>query len=521
MSSVTPVVPAARFLEQTLLWNVLIHAAAILSMTLVLPGLPGGPVTADADRIAYIAAHPWLWRLGWLPWHLAAFIDVMTGVALVWTRWIPRLPAVLTLLVTLCAVVPEQTGEVDWSTRGVALAAEAHRTGDLTPYLQLEARSFYLTVVVGASIYLVMFLGWAWCFAAAGVWSRLLTWLTAASFVPLAVGSAGLLLPEGLRPGSAVAAVSNGPGFLLLEAWLVLVAERVLRRARPDEGHGRLAPWRHPGSGPFAWLISLVANSRLVRAFAEWAPTPAFRSDITDVIYVNYLVEARLLEQYVPTGMELQRIGPGCRYALFTFLTYRHGHFGPAFLGPLRRLLPSPVHSNWRTYVRDPRTGRIGIYFVTNAIASVVHALGGRLFSEGMPMHALARGEVTANADGAFVVSCDPGAGSGVQVEASFRPGKPSLPPLYAECWESYHAFLDYAVPQDRAFSSQPWYGRLTRQEIALAIPLESCEPLDGTVVSRTAQGYVGDAAPLCFRVPRVAFRFDREEHDPLPLSDR
>jgi hypothetical protein len=483
---------------------------------MLMPGMPGGPVADDAVRVAYIAEHPWVWRLGWIPWHLAAFIDLMTGIALVCTRWVPRLPAVLTLLVTLCAVIPEQTGEITWVTRGVELAGEAHRTGELGPYLALEAWSFQLAAVVGASVYILMALGWTWCFAAAGTWSRALTWLSWFAWGFLSVGSIGLLLPEGVRPGPLVVAIANGFGFVLLEAWLILVAEQVLRRARPAEAHGRLAPWRHHSPGWFGRCIDTIANSRVVRAFAEWLPVPGFRSDITDVIYVSYLVEAGQLERYVPAGLELQRVGPAGRYALFTFLTYRHGHFGPALLGPLRRLMPSPVHSNWRTYVRDPRSGKEGIYFVTNAIASTVHALGARLFSEGMPMHTLARGEVRANADGTFDVHLDPVTGSGVHVEGSFRPGKPVLPPPFSECWSSYRDFLAYTVSQDRAFSSQPWYGRLTRQEIALGIPLESCEPLEGKVVSRSVVGYVGKAEPVCFRVARVAFFFNREEHDPL-----
>ncbi len=195
-------------------------------------GLPSGPVTDDAQRVAYIAEHPWKWRLGWLPWHLAAFIDLVTAIALVCTRWIPRLPAVLTLLVTLCAVVPEQTGEFSWVTQGVDLADAAHDTGDLAPYLRLEAWCFHLTVVVGASFYILMALGWTWCFAAAGTWSRALTWLSPFAWGSLAVGSVGLLLPEALRPGPLLVAITNGLGFALLQVWLVLVTERVFRRSR-------------------------------------------------------------------------------------------------------------------------------------------------------------------------------------------------------------------------------------------------------------------------------------------------
>jgi hypothetical protein len=76
-------------------------------------------------------------------------------------------------------------------------------------------------------------------------------------------------------------------------------------------------------------------------------------------------------------------------------------------------------------------------------------------------------------------------------------------------------------VPQDRAYSSQPWYGRLTRQEIALGIPLDDCEPLAGEVVSPTAYAYVGPAQSVCFRVARVAFLFNHEERDALTAPIR
>jgi hypothetical protein len=55
------------------------------------------------------------------------------------------------------------------------------------------------------------------------------------------------------------------------------------------------------------------------------------------------------------------------RYALVSFLTYRHGHFGPRRFGPMRHLMPSPIQTNWRIYVRDLHTGREGVYFLTTA----------------------------------------------------------------------------------------------------------------------------------------------------------
>ena len=302
----------------------------------------------------------------------------------------------------------------------------------------------------------------------------------------------------------------------VLPVWLGFAAEAVLRRPRPFEAYGRLARWRHP-----SWLgrpFDALANSRLFGALLEPLPEVTMRSDITDVVYVNYLVPAEAASALVPPGLELQRLGPNGKYALFTFLTYRHGHFGFAFLGPLRRWLPSPVQTNWRIHVTDPRTKHQGIYFLTNAITSTLPALAARLTTEGMPMHVLARGEVSRADDGALAITLDPGGGSAPDAEIALRPlaEPPVLAGAWAECWPDFRAFLAYCVPQDRAMSSQPLRGRISRQEIDLGIPLDVCAPLGGTVKSRAAAAIAPGAEPICFYVPSVTFTFSVEAHDAI-----
>src|SRR5688572_8797107 len=108
---------AARLLEGALLLTFVAHAVAMASMALLLlPGMPGGPQADDALRVRYIAEHPWLWRLGWFPWQVTALSDLLLAVALVRTKWIPRAAALLTLGVTLAALVPDQLGQVLWMT---------------------------------------------------------------------------------------------------------------------------------------------------------------------------------------------------------------------------------------------------------------------------------------------------------------------------------------------------------------------------------------------------------------------
>src|SRR2546422_1994470 len=127
---------AARFLEATLLFNLAIHAIAMVSMALLLlPAMPGGTAPDDARRIAYIAHHPWLWRAGWFPWQLTALADLLLAIALFATPWIPRLAALITVILTAAAIIPDQTGQFLWITRGVQLASQAIHSGDLRAYL--------------------------------------------------------------------------------------------------------------------------------------------------------------------------------------------------------------------------------------------------------------------------------------------------------------------------------------------------------------------------------------------------
>ena len=91
------------------------------------------------------------------------------------------------------------------------------------------------------------------------------------------------------------------------------------------------------------------------------------------------------------------------------------------------------------------------------------------------------------------------------------------MPAAWTSCFGSYDEFLAYCVPQDRVLSTQPWARRTTRQEIRLGIPLAECKPLRGELRSRAAGSLVGEAEPVCFHVPGVAFRFDGEFRDAWP----
>lgn len=305
-------------------------------------------------------------------------------------------------------------------------------------------------------------------------------------------------------------------GLVLSAGSATWVAERALRRTRRQSRYGRYAPWIHP-RGRRAAPMNWVANSRLLRTLCERIPPVTFVSDITDVVYVNYVVDAHRLAPLIPPGLELQRIGKDGDQAMLTFLSYRHGHLGPALLGRWRRLLPSPLQSNWRVYVRHPRTGTLGVHFLSTAIDHTFCALGARMMAEALPMHVLERASLRISEGGRIDLLLDPGRGSAPDAEAHLAP-LPAWPTdgPWRHAFSDYEQMLAYCVPQDRALSVQPWYGRVTRQEISLGIPLDVCVALAGPVGSPSASAIVGDAEPFAFLVPRVNFRFESEEHDPV-----
>ena len=128
---------------------------------LLLPAMPGA-INADADRIKYIAEHQFLWHLGWLPWHLSALSDLILAVAMLRTKWIPKLPASATLAFTVLAVAVEQPAELRWNLEGYRIAQLSMQANDIAPYLDFENEIYILVAAIAAVLYACMAICWSW-----------------------------------------------------------------------------------------------------------------------------------------------------------------------------------------------------------------------------------------------------------------------------------------------------------------------------------------------------------------------
>ena len=468
---------------------------------LLLPGIPGSGLPTAELRHAFITAHPMRWHFGWFPWHLCALSDLAISASLLTARWIPRRASIFTFTLTVIAFAIEQYYETLWDILGP-------RTSP-SNYAAFEHHVFLMVCAVAASLYAIMAMGWSWSLSFLKDWTRWLTVISCIAWPVLLFAASAPLCPQAIRPPQLLIDLGNKLGFALMLVWFVLALEAVLRRTRVTEPFGRMAAWKAPRRTFLGWLCELIANSRFLQYACEFGPRFAMASDIRDVVYINYVVPARNLLPLVPEGLELLTLAED-RYALLSVLIYKHGAFGMNFLGPLRRpLMPSPLQSNWRIYVREPRTSTEGVFFFSNTISGTLTALIARILSRGVAMHVPA--EMSLNITTEATLREIPGTSCAPDLIANLRSLQPTEQPTlpsgpWTECFASYAEFLAYCIPQGNALSVQSWDGRITAQNFCLEGVAATSTPLQGEAHSATLTTLGATDDSICFLLPRVDF---------------
>jgi len=240
-----------------------------------------------------------------------------------------------------------------------------------------------------------------------------------------------------------------------------------------------------------------------------WLPFPVLASDVRDVVYLNWVVAADRAATLVPPGVELaERDGR----VVLTILTYRHRHFGPALLGPLRRLFGSPRQSNWRFYVESlggERPSSATVLFVANIFDSALYTIGTRLFSDALPSDLAGRFVHRRTGDGFETVI--EGGGSAPELRSvTGDVADRILPPQFKLFFDDWEAAIAALCLQDAAICSvDDLPGRLALAEIALPIDVATVQPLLSVAESHGEWlDWLGvEGPPFCFCVPAVPFR--------------
>jgi hypothetical protein len=140
------------------------------------------------------------------------------------------------------------------------------------------------------------------------------------------------------------------------------------------------------------WLYLLgnrISTSRSWHAIRRRAVSlisrPHLKSDVSNAVYFSWVIDESEVKPFLPPGSTVWKKNGK---TIFTILTYTHGHFGPHFLGPLRKFFPSPLQSNWRFYLQnwsDEIWTDGTVLFVKNVLNSPLYTLASRLLSDALP----------------------------------------------------------------------------------------------------------------------------------------
>ncbi|WP_286862399.1 DUF2071 domain-containing protein [Sphingobacterium sp. UBA7625] len=265
----------------------------------------------------------------------------------------------------------------------------------------------------------------------------------------------------------------------------------------------------------FTLSIENFLNSLFLRKtkFILTKPFSAIKlkSEISHVVYLNWMVPLAKIQQFVPSGIALDLVGD---HVLFSVLTYRHGHFGPAKLYHLKSLYGSPLQSNWRLYIsQTQKQFKVPtVLFLANVMSSQIYCIGSRLFSSMMYTHqplAFQHNHI------------------GVQTHTKIIPGRSNAPDLEVVChpcdhWNIPSQFLHLSkdinqllnkiIIQDQALT--PLDNGLFRQaNIALKFDPKDIRPLKiDFFKSETLADIVQHEKCFAFEIPAVSFFMNHEK---------
>ena len=496
-----------------------IHLVAIATIGLLVQ--PGFDVARPAlERAAYISEHTLLWRIGWLPWQLSALSDVIVSLALIWwlrgrgpsmaLRW-----AYLALLLNLIAGIPEQLYELRLVTSHVGVAeAVATERHALLEFEGQQQTALIVTSIWGAGFYLLMTVAWHRALTlAAGVHG----WLTGVIGKLLALSLGGLVLATGLVAlqvwggfHSAIAiAVTAGVGFIAVCVWSLAACDIAGRAHHQDGEDAEMHLLRWPNDGPLRWFAG-IANSKGLRDGGRVVPFAKLKSDIEDVVYLNWLVPTEDAQRVLPSPLVCDDLDG---YTAVSVLTYCHGGFGPAIYGPFRKLLPSPRQSNWRLYPEPVPADSApdAIYFFKTALSTWPHVVISRLIADGLPSHYPQRFEHERSGN-AVRTLVDPGAGSSPSLRSNVvEHDQHDLPEAWANRFDDWGSAVTYLFDQNRGLQVDGTSGDVRQSTINIPITIDGIRQatIDELEMAGIPPELLIDAANptlFAFVVPNVPF---------------
>lgn len=142
--------------------------------------------------------------------------------------------------------------------------------------------------------------------------------------------------------------------------------------------------FKYPQKKIFSGVLNRILN--INSPFQSLFSESKLKSDIENVVYLNWMIPFKDVEHLIPKGVEVE-VFEG--KVLLTVLNYNHGHFRPNSLSPIKFIFGSPNQSNWRLYLKteNPTPNGSGVLFITNVLSQFFYTFGSRLFSQILKAH--------------------------------------------------------------------------------------------------------------------------------------
>ncbi|WP_309366695.1 DUF2071 domain-containing protein [Sphingobacterium sp.] len=265
----------------------------------------------------------------------------------------------------------------------------------------------------------------------------------------------------------------------------------------------------------FTLCIESFLNSSLLRKtkFALNKPFSMIKlkSEISHAVYLNWLIPVSKIQQFVPPEIELDIID-GC--ALFSVLTYRHGHFGPARLYHFKSFYRSPLQCNWRLYITqaERQFNEPTVLFLSNTMSSQVYGIGSRIFSGMMYTHhpLIFEHEYIGRQTQTKII---PGSSNSPDLEVVCHPCEHwDIPDKFRNISSSVSQLLNKIIIQDHALTPLG-NGYFRMADIALEFNTKEIRPLKiKSFKSKILYDIVQDEVCFAFEIPSVTFFMHHEK---------
>jgi len=232
------------------------------------------------------------------------------------------------------------------------------------------------------------------------------------------------------------------------------------------------------------------------------------RSDIEEVIYLNWLIPKERITSLIPKNVKVQEHDG---FVVFTCLIYKHKNFAPLLFGPFRKFFGSPYQSNWRLYIDYPKKHKSNnegtILFIKNILSSINYTIGSRLMSNILQSqcakeinmindHNSGRAEIISGEANLPSLSFKYTEKSAWEIGKNFgEVFKDSLDLIHAICYQEF------------AVTELPIHGYLCKGEINLQFNENDIKPIELTeLIGDEFKEWIQGCDFVGFKIPHVRF---------------